>query len=339
VNEITTHFFGDAMARDLSFGSYGALDAIPRATDARALSSQALDDALGQVADASTPRAPVDILPFLRVNDEQRPPKPYGGAVWVYPNQKEEAEQEEWVWVDDEPAYDSDATLPIEGDYAYATEAERATRHHLLRAPALAPAVAAAAPAAVMSVRVCLEWKPEMPKTWAGELPASSASKKTNQKKARRMPKKLRVALPVGVLDNDEEATLAHCVLVKGMAGGKRKERLALLKAARQLGSATRRMGKAIGDKVNRGIPMGEPLLSFGRGVNDDVDLMGTGKGVALHTAKIMAALDRLRAPANAAAAAVDGVLVQWPECLPHGMLRCPELHPYLDAWAAHVYH
>jgi hypothetical protein len=146
------------------------------------------------------------------------------------------------------------------------------------------------------------------------------------------------VALPVGMLDNDEEATLAHGVLVKGMAGGKRKERLALLKAARQLGRATRRMGKAIGDEINAHIPVGEPLLSFGRGANDDVDLMGTGKGMARHAAKIMAALDRLRAPANAAAAAADGVLVQWPECLPRGMLRCPELHAYLDAWAAHVY-
>jgi hypothetical protein len=115
------------MARDLSFGShcYGAAadDAMlmmPRAMDARAraLSSQELDDALGQVADASTPRAPVDVLlPFLRVNyDDQRQPKPYGGAVWVYPNQKEEAEQER-VWVDDDHAYHSDATLAIEGDY------------------------------------------------------------------------------------------------------------------------------------------------------------------------------------------------------------------------------
>jgi hypothetical protein len=165
-----------------------------------------------------------------------------------------------------------------------------------------------------MSVRVCLEWKPKMmPKTWACVLP-SSASKKTNQKKAR-VPKTLRVALPVGVLDNDEEATLAHGVLVKGMAGGKREERLTLLKAAHQLGRATLRMGKAIGDEVNKGIPVGQQLLSFGRGVNDDVDLMGTGKGVARHAAKIMAGLDRLRAPANAAAAAADGVLVQWPEC------------------------
>jgi hypothetical protein len=179
---------------------------------------------------------------------------------------------------------------------------------------------------------------PKLPKTWAGVLP-SSASKKTNQRKARRVPKKLRVALPVGVLDNGEEATLAHGALVKGMAGAKREERLALLKAARQLGRATRRMGQAIMDEVNRVIPVGQPLLGFGRGVNDDVDLMGTGKGVARHAAKIMAALDRLRAPANAANAAANGVLVQWPECLPRGMLRCPELHPYFDAWAAHVYH
>jgi hypothetical protein len=168
VNEITTHFFGDALARDLSFGS-----CIPRALDTRgALLSRGLDDALGQVADASTPRVPVDILPFLRVHDDNlRPPKPYGGADWVYPNQKEEAEQEERVWVDDEPAYyDSDATLPLEGEYAYATEAERATDHHQLRAPA----PSAPAPAAV-SVRVCLEWKPKMPKTWAGAVPSACA--------------------------------------------------------------------------------------------------------------------------------------------------------------------
>ena len=197
-----------------------------------------------------------------------------------------------------------------------------------------------------MSVRVCLEWKPKMmpKKTWGGVLPSSSsASKKTTKKgKGGRAPKKtllLRVALPVGVLDNGEEATLAHGALVKGMAGAKREERLALLKAARQLGRATRRMGQAIMVEVNRVIPVGQPLLGFGRGVNDDVDLMGTGKGVARHAAQIMAALDRLRAPANAANAAANGVLVQWPECLPRGMLRCPELHPYLDAWAAHVYH
>jgi hypothetical protein len=175
VNEITTHLFGDALARDLSFGSR-----IPRAMSARALSSQALDAALGQVADASTQRAPVDILPFLRVQDDNlRPPKPYGGADWAYPNQKEEAEQEqERVWVDDEPAhyYDSDATLPLEDEeeYAYATEAERATDHHRLRAPTPAAPAAAAPAAAVMSVRVCLEWKPKMPKTWSGALPSSA---------------------------------------------------------------------------------------------------------------------------------------------------------------------
>jgi hypothetical protein len=104
VNDITTHLFGDALARDLSFGSRII---IPRAMSARALSShqQALDAALGQVADVSRPRAPVELPSFLRIQDGNlRPPKPYGGADWVYPNQKEEAEQEERVWVDNEPS-------------------------------------------------------------------------------------------------------------------------------------------------------------------------------------------------------------------------------------------
>ena len=323
-----THLsFGDNDGALLARGS----SRTPRALSARALLDQELDAVLGQA------RAPEELHACYRIQDDNlRPPKPYGGADWVYPNQMEEAEQEERVGVDNEPSdYDSDATLPVEGEYAYATEAERATDHHYhyqRRAPP--PAPPAAAPAAVMSVRVCLEWKPKM-KTWGGVLPPSSAIKKKTTKKALLM----RVALPVGVLDNGEEATLAHGALVKGMAGAKREERLALLKAARQLGRATRRMGQAIMVEVNRVIPVGQPLLGFGRGVNDDVDLMGTGKGVARHAAKIMAALDRLRAPANAANAAANGVLVQWPECLPRGMLRCPELHPYFDAWAAHVYH
>ena len=317
--------FGDHEGALLARGS----SRTPRALSARALLDQELDAVLGQA------RAPEELHACYRIQDDNlRPPKPYGGADWVYPNQMEEAEQEEQerVWVDNEPSdYDSDATLPVEGEYAYATEAERATDHHYhqRRAPPAPPAPA-------VSVRVCLEWKPKM-KTWGGVLPPSSSSaiKKKTTKKALLM----RVALPVGVLDNGEEATLAHGALVKGMAGAKREERLALLKAARQLGRATRRMGQAIMVEVNRVIPVGQPLLGFGRGVNDDVDLMGTGKGVARHAAQIMAALDRLRAPANAANAAANGVLVQWPECLPRGMLRCPELHPYFDAWAAHVYH
>jgi hypothetical protein len=90
VNEITTHFFGDAMARDLGFSNtncYDALDCILRAMDTRG-ALLGLDDALGQVADVSTPRAPVD-LPFLKVNDVERQPKPYGGADWRYPDKEE----------------------------------------------------------------------------------------------------------------------------------------------------------------------------------------------------------------------------------------------------------
>jgi hypothetical protein len=131
VNEITTHFFGDMMARDLGFSKtncYGALASIPHTMQTRG--ALALDDVLGQVADASTPRAPVD-LPFFTVDDVRKPPQAYGGAVWSNPN-KEEAEQEERVWVD---GYDSDATLAIEGDYAFATEAEKKAQRQLLRAP------------------------------------------------------------------------------------------------------------------------------------------------------------------------------------------------------------
>jgi hypothetical protein len=99
----------------------------------------------------------------------------------------------------------------------------------------------------------------------------------------------------------------------------------------------SRAWARAIGRMINAHIPVGKPLLSYGRGAEDDMDPMCTGKGVARHAAMVTAALDRLRVPENVAAAAADGVLVQWPEYLPRGVLRCPELHVYLDAWAARV--
>ena len=84
-------------------------------------------------------------------------------------------------------------------------------------------------------------------------------------------------------------------------------------------------------------IPADADLLSFGNGANDNMDLRRTGKGVARHAELIMDALDHLRAPENAAAAAERGLLVRWPECLPRPLHGCAELHAYLDAWKAGV--
>jgi hypothetical protein len=179
---------------------------------------------------------------------------------------KEEAEEEELVWVD---GYDSDATLPSEGDYAFATEAEKKAQSLLLRAPgddADAPIESdeeeeammeveeeEEAPAAAVSVRFCLDWQPK--KTWAGTVPArkTKANKKKSQKAL--LPKKLRVALPVSVLDKDKEATLAHGVLVKGMAGGKREERNALLKRRASWGSRPGVWARRSGTRSTRTSP------------------------------------------------------------------------------------
>ncbi len=87
-----------------------------------------LDGALNGALDVSTPRAPFDYH-FSR--DEVA----RGGALdW-----RETEEQKERVWVDDDEvapsSYDSDGTLPIEGEYAYEAE-EDAAAQRLLRAPA-----------------------------------------------------------------------------------------------------------------------------------------------------------------------------------------------------------
>jgi hypothetical protein len=167
-------------------------------------------------------------------------------------------------------------------------------------------------------------------KNWAGAVPA---------KKVRRAPKKtikkMRVALPVG---DGDSATLAHGALVYGMVGGKCEKLCRLIAAARELRCAPEVWAREIDQTLNDLIQEDAPLLSFGSGADEDVDLRNTGKGVTKHAVAIMAALDHLRDlrdPDNAIKAAARGILVRWPECLPRGVQRCAALHAYLDAWAS----
>jgi hypothetical protein len=163
---------------------------------------------------------------------------------------------------------------------------------------------------------------------WSGAAPSKRA-----RRAAKKAPKPLRVKLPMG-----EDATLVRGALVYGMAGGTAEERRRLIEVARELRDAPKGWANAIEETLNQVfIPADANLLSFGNGDNDDLDLRRTGKGVARHAELIMDALDHLRAPENAAAAAERGLLVRWPECLPRPLHHCAELHAYLDAWRAGV--
>jgi hypothetical protein len=130
--------------------------------------------------------------------------------------------------------------------------------------------------------------------------------------KARRAPKKtikkMRVALPVG---DGDSATLAHGALVYGMVGGKREERSSLIAAARELRCAPEPgpevWAREIEETLNDLIPEDVPLLCFGSGDDDDVDLRNTSKGVTKHAVAIMAALDHLLDLDNAIKAAAQG--------------------------------
>jgi hypothetical protein len=250
-----------------------------------------------------------------------------------------------WWWAEDDADVDQEATVPVcekkralspspeEEDYYcrreatprpppspigdYAAIADPAPEEEA--APAPAPE---AAP--VKKVRVYFSGK----RMWSG-----AAAPKRARRAAKKAPKPLRVKLPMG-----EDATLARSALVYGMAGATAEERRRLIEVARELRGASKGWANALEETLNQVVlPAYADLLSFGNGANDDLDLRRTGKGVALHAELIMDALDHLRAPENAAAAAECGLLVRWPECLPRPVLECAELHAYLDAWRAGV--
>jgi hypothetical protein len=289
--------------------------------EARAPSSaEGLEGALSASAEQSEPRTPFDWSDKARTMLMQEEPA-------------------RWWWAEDADS-EQEATVPVgerekkralspppeaaEEDYYCRREATPRPPPSPIGDYAVDPAPAPeeeAAPAPVKKVRVCFSGQ----RMWGG-----AAAPKRARRAAKKAPKPLRVALPMG-----EDAMLARGALVYGMAGGKAEERRRLIEVARELrGGAADALEETINQEL---IPADAPLLSFGSGADDDLDLQRTGKSVARHAALVMDALDRLRAPENAAAAAERGLLVRWPECLLRCVLRCAKLHAYLDAWTAGV--
>jgi hypothetical protein len=123
------------------------------------------------------------------------------------------------------------------------------------------PAPAPEEPAApVKKVRVYFSGQ----RMWSG-----AAAPKRARRAAKKVPKPLRVALPMG-----EDATLARGALVYGMAGAKAEERRSLIEMARELRDAAKGWADALEETINQAlIPADAPLLSFGAGVDDDLDL------------------------------------------------------------------
>jgi len=282
----------------------------PRAFSASDNMAGDLDCALSATAEQSEPRTPF---------------------AWVdYERTLREGETQVRVWVED-----GDAQAQEEAEYTCRPEATPRAPPSPIRdyavvdpAPAVeaeaAPVAEVAPPKPKKKVRVYFSGR----RMWGGAVPSKRA-----RSAAKKAPKPLRVKLPMG-----EDATLARGALVAGMAGSTAEERRRLIEVARELRKGPGGWADAIEETLNQVfVPAGTDLLSFGTFPNDDMDLRNTGKGVARHAELIMDALDHLRAPENAVAAAERGVLVNWPECLPPPLLRCAELHEYLDAWRAGV--
>jgi hypothetical protein len=289
-----------------------------------------LDGALGGALDVSAPRAPVDFhFTGKEVVKSADAPKPNTYALVDDP-------------VAGDSGYASDATLGFEGEYTYERPEDRA---RALRkrgasdkeviivsdgkeeAADAAPAVDTAPAAPVVDAAAADDDAEPRQQRWSGAVPPRPRSV------APRAPKKLRVALPTG----DRDATLAHSALYAGFVGGNAEGRRALIQAARELRGASERWAKALETKLNELVPAGAPLFSFGAGPDDDLNLRGSGKGLTKHAGKIVAALTDLR-DKNAAWAAENGVLVQWPDTLPRCIEDCAVLKRYLDDWAASVY-
>ena len=280
----------------------------PRAFSASDNLAGGLDCALSATAEQSEPRTPF---------------------AWVdYERTLREGETQVRVWVED-----GDAQAQEEAEYTCRPEATPRAPPSPIRdyvvdpAPAVevAPApMEEAAPPKPKKVRVYFSGR----RMWGGAVPPKRALRA-----AKKAPKPLRVKLPMG-----EDATLARGALVAGMAGSTAEERRRLIEVARELRKAPGVWATAIEETLNRVfVPAGAQLMSFGNGADDNMDLRKTGKNVARNAELLMDALDHLRAPENAVAAAERGVLVNWPECLPRPLQECAELHAYLDAWKAGV--
>ena len=287
----------------------------PRAFSASDNLAEGLDCALSATAEQSEPRTPF--------------------AWGDYERTLREGETQVRVWVED-----GDAQAQEEAEYTCRPEATPRAPPSPIRDYAVVDSPAPAVEAAPVAMEAEAEAAPpKQQKTkvrvyfsgrrmWGGAVPSKRA-----RSAAKKAPKPLRVKLPMG-----EDATLARGALVAGMAGSTAEERRRLIEVARELRQAAGGWADAIEETLNRVfVPAGAQLMSFGNGVDDNMDLRCTGKNVARNAELIMDALDHLRAPENAVAAAERGLLVGWPECLPRPLQKCAELHAYLDAWRAGV--
>jgi hypothetical protein len=235
---------------------------------ARALSAEGLEGALSATAEQSEPRTPFD-----------------------WSNQARTMQEEQVrFWVEDADLDQKEGTLPVDAEPSFcgekralSSEAEAAEEDYYYcqmdatpRPPPLpiadddhAVVVDPAPEAAPVNVRVYFSGQ----RIWGG----AAAPKRA--RRAAKAPKPLRVVLPMG-----EDATLAHGALVFGMAGAKAEERRRLIEVARELRGWAKGWADAIEETINRDlIPADAPLLSFGGGANDDLDLRRMGKGVARH--------------------------------------------------------
>jgi hypothetical protein len=211
---------------------------------------------------------------------------------------KEVVKANTYALVDDAVAgdggYATDATLAVEGEYAYERPEDRvrglrkrgaSDREAIVvsdseeeedAAPAVVAAAVDAAPAAPAVVAAPAvdaaadadddDAEPR-PQRWSGAVLPKP------RRAARRAPKKPRVSLPS--LTDAPNATLAHGALFKGFVGNTAEERHALITAARELRGASERWVQALEHRLNVLVPAGAPLFSFGAGADDDIHFRG----------------------------------------------------------------
>ena len=210
--------------------------------------AEGLEGALSATAEQSEPRTPFDWGDQARTMQEEEQVRFWAEDADL--EQKEVDAEPSFSFCGEKRALSSEAEAAEEDFYYCSREATQRPQPSPIGGYAVVadPAPSAAPAAPVKNVRAYFSGQ----RMWGG-----AAAPKRARRTAKKAPKPLRVALPMG-----EDATLARGALVYGMAGAKVEERRRLIEVPRELLGGAKGWADAIKETIKRRTPADAPLPS-----------------------------------------------------------------------------